>query len=249
MTSAFDLVVAMPCFNEADGLSRSLGDLVGFLRNRQLSFAIVIQDDCSTDSSPEMIRGIQAGISYPIELEENSVNLGHGPTSIRAYARALRFADCPVLFLDSDGQYLLSDLQRVLDLGIKNPNTICVGVRTDRQDPLYRRFVSVILRVIVRARFRVSSSDPNTPVRLYPHHVLEQLSGKIPNDSLIPNIWLTVLAGQFNFVTEEIKIRHRQRVGENRVGSTWRTKNSLRVAPVLRLFRFALRATSELILR
>jgi hypothetical protein len=98
-------------------------------------------------------------------------------------------------------------------------------------------------------RFQVSSSDPNTPVRLYPHHVLEYLSSKIPNHSLVPNIWLTVLAGQSNFVTEEVEIRHRQRVGENRVGSTWRTQNSLRVAPMLRLFRFALRAARELILR
>lgn len=239
----------MPCFNEADGLSKSLGDLVGFLRDRHLTFAIVIQDDCSTDSSPEIIRSVRAGISNPIELEENSVNLGHGPTSIRAYARALRFASCPVLFLDSDGQYLLSDLQRVLDYGIKNPNAIVVGVRTRRLDPRYRRFVSVVLRVIVRLRFRVSSSDPNTPVRLYPHHVLQLLFCGIPDHSLIPNIWLTVLAGESDFVTEEVEIRHCQRVGENRVGSTWRTKNSLRVAPMLRLFRFALRAARELILR
>ena len=48
------LAIAMPVFNEADGIQRTLNDLDAALSNKSESPVIFIQDDCSTDNTREL---------------------------------------------------------------------------------------------------------------------------------------------------------------------------------------------------
>ena len=247
--SRFDLVVVMPCFNEADGLPETLSELIRFLRVRRGNFAIVIQDDKSTDNSVDIIRriGVESGVK--ILLESNQINMGHGPTSLRAYQRALNLESERILFLDSDGQYQVDDLTNILNSGDTSDIPIVIGVRKHRADPSYRRAVSRALKWTIRMRFNVRSSDPNSPVRLFKREVLEALLQRISKDSLIPNIWLTIYANERKLKVVEVGVGHRPRVGGDHVGSTWRTAKLQFLGPVVKFIHFSTRCARELLIR
>ena len=249
MSNDLDLVVAMPCFNEADGLARTMDALISFLHASNLRFGVVVQDDCSTDDSFLILKQLALKVSSPIAVEQNRVNLGHGPTSLRAYVRALQFEPSRVLFLDSDGQYELSDLSKILEIALKSELDVVLGVRGDRHDPLYRRLVTRVLKIVVRQKFGIVAKDPNTPIRLFSARSLRDLLPKVPSYSLIPNIWLTIRAKEGSYSVLEIPVRHRQRAGLATTGTTWRTPERSMFGPVRRFSKFAALAARELITR
>ncbi len=83
------VAVAIPAFNEADGLSgflveidRALAPLVDELR-------IVVVDDASTDGTAEAASASAPQLDGAIETITNQRNEGHGPTLMTAYRRAL----------------------------------------------------------------------------------------------------------------------------------------------------------------
>ena len=249
MVKDLDLVVAMPCFNEADGLAQTMDALISFLVTRNLRSIVVVQDDCSTDESFSILKQLALEVSLPIVTEQNQVNLGHGPTSLRAYTRALEFESSHVLFLDSDGQYELSDLSKIIEIGLRSELNVVLGVRSDRLDPLYRRLVTSALKIVIRLKFGTVAADPNTPIRLFSTKLLQDLLPKVPSQSLVPNIWLTISAKEGSHSVLEIPVRHRQRAGLATTGTTWRTPTRSRFGPVRRFSKFAALAARELITR
>ena len=247
MQNQIDLVLAMPCYNEEDGIEVTIKKLIEFLNNRNQSCVIVIQDDCSTDNSYFLLRELAADCTFPLMVERNVRNLGHGPTSLHAYSRALTFCSRRVLFLDSDGQFEISDLGQILDAG-ETTNVECIlGIRQQRVDPYFRRWASNFLRVMIGIRFGMSTVDPNTPIRLFSTSFLSEVLPRVPANSLIPNIWLTIRGKQLRSRYVEIPIRHRHRAGVATTGSTWRTKRYRRIRPFFRFLRFGTSAGRELL--
>lgn len=237
----------MPCFNEADGLEETLEALIGFLSASGLRFGIVVQDDCSTDASHQLLSQIALRHSQPILIEQNQRNLGHGQTSIRAYSRSLEVGSRWVLFLDSDGQFELEDLRYMVAEATQSRPDVVLGVRQFRVDPWYRRFASRTLRIVLRLRFGIIAKDANTPIRLYSAAVLKELLPTVRVQTIIPNIWLTVVAQKARLCVSQVPIRHRRRAGFGATGTMWRNSRPTLLGPVRRFVRFSTRAAAELL--
>ncbi len=78
-----DISVLIPAYNEEKYLSRCIRSLTN-QHNPQLSFEILVQDDCSTDSTSEVCKSFDTIINY----EKNSQNLGLPATLNRALSRS-----------------------------------------------------------------------------------------------------------------------------------------------------------------
>lgn len=238
------LAVAMPVFNESDGIYETLSELNFAFKNANEDAEFFIQDDKSSDNTLEIISKCTSELNMKISLESNPVNVGHGPTVINAYRRAINCGAEVVLQLDSDGQFNPGELVMLLN-SVRCGADLALGVRKSRVDPWFRILLTKSLRILLFIRFRKHFKDPNSPIRVYKTNVLNDLIYQIPSTALIPNIYLVVVAKLSGKKIENFVVTHRNRRGKNSTGSTWVSKSTIRSQ--IRLIKFAIRALNEFI--
>jgi dolichol-phosphate mannosyltransferase len=235
------VALAIPAFNEADGLGGFLEEIDRAVTPAASDLHIVVVDDASSDGTADAARACAARMSASLEVVTNSHNRGHGPSLITAYRRALAAAPDFVLQVDGDGQFHGSDLRRVLVLLIDEAHAVC-GVRRFRQDSWFRMRMTALLRMYLTSGFSVRARDANCPLRGYDAKLLNHLLESVPEDCLIPNLYLTILAARQEIPLLEVDVSHRVRRGAHAQGTTW----GRGISPVpWRLLRFSALALRE----
>jgi glycosyltransferase involved in cell wall biosynthesis len=236
------VAVAIPAYNEAEGITGFLREIDDALSPHVSSLRLIVIDDASTDGTAAALDGARASLQGELEVMRNGSNLGHGPSVLRGYRRALASGPDYVLQVDGDGQFHGSDLRRVLVLLIDNAHAVS-GVRRFRQDPWFRMRMTRLLRTYVHLHFGVSARDPNCPLRGYEASLLAKLLQALPEDCLIPNLYLTVVASRRGLALLEVDVSHRVRRGGSLSGTTW--ARAARSPIPWRLVQFSVAALRE----
>jgi dolichol-phosphate mannosyltransferase len=236
--------VAMPIFNESDGIAETLTSMDEAFRSSGAIVTVCIQNDVSTDNTLQVLAELSASLHLHIVVETNQQNLGHGPTTFNAYQRALGTGSSIVMQLDSDGQFDASELP-LLCAAIADGRDIVVGIRSNRVDPWFRKLVTFLLRNFLRARYLGRFPDPNSPVRAYSATVLAPMLGKLPAEPLIPNIYLSILAVREKLNVEYVLVSHRERRGFNSTGTMWQSANQWK--KISRLLKFCRKSFRQLL--
>ncbi len=241
-TSKPSVAVAIPAYNEAEGIGGFVREIDRALAPHTSRLHIVVVDDCSTDATSTVLEQTSSELSCVLEVVRNAANLGHGPSVLEGYQRALAAQPDYVLQVDGDGQFHGSDLRRMLVLLIDDAHAVS-GVRRFRQDPWFRMAMTRLVRVYVRASFGVNARDPNCPLRGYEAALLRELLAAVPDGCLIPNLYLTVVAAHRGVALLEVDVSHRVRRGRAAGGTTW-AGGILSPVP-WRLVKFSLQALRE----
>lgn len=214
------VAVAIPAFNEADGIAGFLREIDRVLTPQVSRLSLVVVDDASRDDTVSVLDAVAPTLNCELVLLRNPANQGHGPSLLHAYHCAVQDRPDYVLQVDGDGQFLGGDLRRVLVLLHDGAHAVC-GVRRFRQDPWFRMGMTRMLRGYLAGAFGVRARDANCPLRGYDTALLEQLLPALPPACLIPNLYLTVLAARRGTPLVEVDVSHRVRRGVRTVGSTW----------------------------
>jgi dolichol-phosphate mannosyltransferase len=236
------VAVAIPAYNEADGIEGFLREIVASLEPYVSHLRLVVVDDASSDATASVLEGLETELGGVLEVIRNAQNVGHGPSLMRAYRRALESDPDFVLQVDGDGQFHGSDLRRVLILLMDDAHAVS-GVRRFRVDPWFRMSMSRLVRSYVSLGFAVRSRDPNCPLRGWEARLLRQLLSSLPADALIPNLYLTILSCRRGVPLLEVDVSHRVRRGRSAHGTMWRRR--ARTPIPMRLVRFSLAALRE----
>ena len=237
------VAIAMPVYNEADGLRETLTDLSRIPELLNAQICLFVQDDCSSDNSREIVDQFQ-GSGFRINAETNQRQLGHGPTVHRAYQRALESNPECIVQLDGDGQLMVEDVAKIM-VSLLFESEMAIGIRNNRTGPKHRRLASRLLRQIGYLAFGVNSKDLNSPIRGFRAESLSQILSLVPQTSLIPNVYLSIL-GSRNFKRiNQFDVEDRTRRGSYTVGSVWRKRKGL---PFLnyKFLIFSIRALIEI---
>ncbi len=240
------VAVAVPAYNEADGIAGFLREIDLCLTPHVSALRLVVVDDASTDGTPGVLNALRGELTGELQVLVHAVNRGHGPTVLRAYREALASAPDYVLQVDGDGQFDGSDLRRALVLLIDEAHAVC-GVRRFRQDPWFRMIMTRLVRAYVNVGFAVGARDPNCPLRGYEAPLLAELLRTLPDECLVPNLYLTVIASRWGLALLEVDVSHRVRRGDSAQGTTWNRKSArpLRSPIPWRLVRFSVAALRE----
>jgi dolichol-phosphate mannosyltransferase len=236
------VAVAVPAYNEAEGIAGFLTEIDRALAPHVSALHVVIVDDASSDDTLSVLEAVAPTLEADLTVLSNVANRGHGPSLMRAYRRAIELETDYVLQVDGDGQFHGSDLRRVLVLLMDDAHTV-TGVRRFRVDPWFRMTMSRLVRLYVSASFAVRSRDPNCPLRGYDADLLAQLLRALPDDCLIPNLYLTILAARRGVPLLEVDVSHRVRRGRLAQGTMW--QRGPRSPIPMRLVRFSLEALTE----
>lgn len=226
--------VVMPAFNEAEGIGEFLQELNAELQLWNPAFTVV--DDCSLDNTSEVVSAL-ASAGVPVAVLRNPINSGHGPSTISALTAGLASESPYIVALDGDGQFSASDVRRVLETLASNEGIdIVEGVRSQRDDPWFRKSVSFGTQVLVWTRARQLPADANTPLRAYRRGALAQLLSGIPQNAMTPNLLVSVLSRRGPFTLAQVEVKSLPRRGASEVGTTW--GRGSRLLPSSRFVKF-----------
>jgi len=230
----------MPAYNEDSGIAEFIGELHEHLKEWHPTFFVV--DDCSKDQTVDVATALaEQGIA--IKVVPNEVNSGHGPSTVRALQLGLTNEFELVVAIDGDGQFLGSDVAKIVQLMLESNCDIAEGVRTQRVDPIYRRFVSLTTRLLVFSRSRRFPLDANTPLRVYRVSALRRHLDALNPDTMIPNLVISSNSRRWKMNVQEIEVRSIPRRGLDQSSITW--GKSRRQLPTRRFLKFCLGATKD----
>jgi dolichol-phosphate mannosyltransferase len=232
------VALVMPAYNEADGIAEFLTEIDELLPE----VTVFVVDDCSTDMTSKVVESLSLP-RVDLRLVRNDRNVGHGPTTLQALEMGLASGAEVVIAVDGDGQVLAEDIRRLLDTINAGAAGVVEAVRVNRRESAYRRLTSLATRVITRIRARDTVPDANTPFRAYRRNVLERLIGVVPAESMVPNLWISVVSRRLGLVIQTIEVPSRPRRGTTTEGSTWGVSRIN--LPTRRFMRFCVVALVE----
>lgn len=232
------VALVMPVFNEVDGILSFLREIDNEFRD----LVVIIVDDFSTDSTARVVSEFTPQ-NVTIRLVKNVQNQGHGPTTLRALKEGLGSGAGVVVASDGDGQVSAQDLRRMLTEFQSINCDVLVGVRIGRKESVFRVMTSWGTRVITGVRSRKRILDANTPFRVYSSAALTELLEIVPQESMVPNLWMTVIGQRSLMDVRFTLVNARDRLGITSVGSTW--GRGVRALPSRRFVKFCLLATVE----
>lgn len=237
--------IAMPVFNESDGIATTLLAIDKVLIDNDFAVELFLQDDCSTDQTLKIIEDLTPRLKMAIYIECNESNQGHGPTTFNAYQRAASSENAIILQLDSDGQFEPKELPTLID-AVDVQHQVAMGVRVARTDPWFRKALTSFLSTYLRLSFKCKIGDPNSPIRAYKREILIGLLKDLPHKPLVPNIYLTILANNKQLKVSETEVSHKVREGSSATGTMWRSGRSINFLIPKRLIIFSFKAVFEL---
>ncbi|HWR85178.1 MAG TPA: glycosyltransferase family 2 protein, partial [Rhodoglobus sp.] len=236
------LAVVLPAYNEAEGISGFVDELLEHLQPLASRVSVVIVDDRSTDTTPEVLREL-AEREPRVRVVTAERNRGHGPTALAAYRTGLELDPDVILHVDGDGQFLGADAAAVV-AALDDDTDAVRGVRRGRSDPWFRTVLTRGVRSMVAALTGRGVADVNTPLRAYRPAVLRQLLQASPDEALVPHVHFSLAEARRGLRVREIEVASIPRRGAEATGTMWGQQRNPRLPPA-RLVDFSRSAAGE----
>lgn len=200
-----DLTVVMPVYNEAACICEVLDSWLAVLGRLGVEFTILVLNDGSRDNTAAVLEKYRdtAGVTVV-----NKPNSGHGPTILQGYHTAAAQSQW-VFQVDSDNEMEARHFVRVWEA--REGRDAVIGVRDGRAQPLPRKVISAVSRLIVRLFYGHGIADVNCPFRLMKSAALAPLLEKIPEDTFAPNVAIAGLLVRRRLSVCNVPIPHSDR--------------------------------------
>jgi len=201
------LTILMPAHNEADIIAASVTEWHAEVIAKIPGSRILVIDDASTDGTPKALA--QLAKTLPgFEFIRREVNGGHGKALLFGF-RQIRGEF--IFQTDSDRQYCPADFWRLWER--RDLFDFVFGVREKRQDGGFRKVITTLMRVLNWLLWQVWISDANCPYKLMRTEALETVLKRVPEDSFIPMVMVSILARRLRFRVTEVTVQHLPRRG------------------------------------
>ncbi len=129
------LSIVLPAYNEELAIAQTTHDCLRAVRRFCPNAEVIVVDDGSRDRTGTIADELAARDARVVVVH-NRPNKGYGGALLAGFAAAR--GDL-FFFMDSDGQFTISDIAKLLHVGEQQPGTVVLGYRQQRRDPLVRR--------------------------------------------------------------------------------------------------------------
>lgn len=210
------LSVVVPCFNEVDNVVPCYEEIVRELGD--LTLELIFVDDGSTDGTLEQIRAL-AERDPRVRYLSFTRNYGFEA----AFSAGYRYASQPwILHIDADQQFPADQARVLIDTAAQGYDAV-FGVRTNRQDPLLRRWGTGAFHFIARRVLKMELPFGATAFRLVRAPLAKAVVALRMGN---PHFFATVPRFTDRYTTVQITHRARQR-GTSKVGFGWLASHAI----------------------
>ena len=185
------LIFVIPVYNESEIIEKVVDDII--IELKDIDFKVLLINDGSSDNTLQKITKIKDKYNQRVNYI-NQENIGHGPTLFKGYSYALKNDFDYIFQIDSDNQFEISDFRKLWD--IREKYNLVIGFRKNRKDTFTRIILTRIVRILIQFLFFVRIKDSNCPFRLINKDLLIGCIKLIKSDTLIPNIFISIIAAK-----------------------------------------------------
>ena len=162
----------MPAYNEDETIEQAIDEVLRV--DYPCDFELIIVNDGSTDTTPELL----AGIDDPrVAVFSHDVNQGKGAAMLSGIAKA---TGTHILPFDADLEYVAEDILKLLEPVLRGRCSVVYGVRLFGYNTVYRSYIYAAgNRLLTRATnlmFGSCLSDLHTCLKLIPASILRSLT-------------------------------------------------------------------------
>lgn len=192
--------VVFPAFNEELNLEGVVSSALTILPRLTRSFEIIIVNDGSHDQTG-MVAGRLAGLSETVKVIHHPQNRGYGAALKSGIEQAKKDL---VFFCDSDGQFALEDLSRLLEW--IDRYDMVIGYREKRQDPWHRLLNAKAWNLLVRFLLGLKVHDIDCAFKVFRREIFERI--EIDTVGAMVNTEILTRALRSGFTLKEVPVRH-----------------------------------------
>jgi len=199
--------IVMPAYNEEEIIEKTVREWLGEVISRLPGAELIVVNDCSKDMTGGVLARLAREIPAlrPLTPERNG---GHG--------KALRYGFDQVtqdwvFQTDSDQQHIPSDFWILWEQ--RETTDFLLGVRSTRADGPLRVFISTVLRLTNFVVWGLWIRDANCPFKLMRRQPMEKVLARIPRDSFIPMVMVSILCRKMKYRVSEVVVQHLPRHG------------------------------------
>ena len=226
MNTISSLSLFFPVYNEIAVLETTVSEAHQVLVRLGIGdFEIIIIDDGSTDGSGALADGLAARLDH-VRVVHHSRNLGYGAALSSGFSAATREW---VMYTDSDGQFKLNDLKRLLPYTAQYD--VILGYRDNRQDHIGRVINAWVWTMLVWVVMGLRVRDLDCGFKLFRRQVLHEVLPLSSRGAVISAELLAKLQRQ-NHRYVQVRVRHYpRRFGQPSGASVrviWRALGELR---------------------
>ncbi len=213
------LYIVMPAYNEAENIRQVIRDWYPIVEKfGNADSRLVIFDDGSKDETFSIM--LDEKKNRPLFEPITKPNSGHGATVLAAYHYAIDKINLGggygfIFQTDSDGQTLPSEFEKFWEL--RNSFDMIIGNRHERDEGIFRKIVTLTLRLMLRIIFGVNIVDPNTPFRLFKTATLKKFIDRIPDGQEHSNALIAAMYAKNNLAIKYLPITFKKR----KTGKSW----------------------------
>ncbi|MGB8990436.1 MAG: glycosyltransferase [Desulfobaccales bacterium] len=201
-TSAPEISVVIPVYNEEDNL-RELGErLIRTLTSMGRTFEIIFVDDGSTDRSWELLTTLNGQYPQYVRALQFHRNFGQHQAIFAGFQAARGQV---MVTLDADLQNPPEEIPRLVAKLEEGYDTVG-GWRENRRDSLFRRLPSQLVNYVMSRVTGVKLRDYGCMLRAYRREVIDSINQCQESSSFIP-----ALANLFSHQVAEIPVGHAER--------------------------------------
>ncbi len=197
------LTIVIPCYNEQENIPKVLPDVTAYCLQR--NFRCIVVNDGSKDNS--LIELKKFSNEY-LTVYSHSRNRGYGA----AIKTGIRRCETEyVVTIDADGQHTLEDIDKMLEILIRENADICVGNRNSKGSTALRNFAKSIIVRFSKAFINIKINDLNSGMKMYKTNVVKYMVKFAPNGMPFSDV-IVLLFHQFRFkiIEEPINIKPRE---------------------------------------
>lgn len=205
------VAVILPAYNEEAVIARTVADCLATLAVIAPEHEVIVVDDGSTDRTGEIADALAAG-SNRVRVIHNRPNRGYGGALVAGFEAA----SMPlVFFMDSDGQFSISDLGRLLPFSHRGYRAV-LGYREHRQDPPQRLLMAWAWNRLVSTLFHIRVRDVDCAFKIYDRRLL--LSMEIQARGAMINTEMLAKLVRLDVEFVEVPVRHHPRLSGRSTG-------------------------------
>jgi glycosyltransferase involved in cell wall biosynthesis len=209
--------IVMPAYNEEEIIEKTVREWYVEVISRIPGSELIVVDDCSKDRTGEVLARLAGEIPAlrPLTPERNG---GHGKALRHGFDRVTQDW---VFQTDSDRQHIPSDFWKVWEQRVASD--FVLGVRSTRADGPVRVFITTVMRLANFAVWGLWIRDANCPFKLMRRPAMEKVLLRIPRDSFIPMVMLSILCRKMKYRVTGVVVQHLpRRGGEQSLSGLWK---------------------------
>jgi len=221
----------LPAHNEAENIRTTVENCVTYLENNVSDYEVVVVNDGSSDDTQYIVEGL-ASTNSKVVLVNHPVNTGYGSALRSGFEKA----SCEyIFFMDSDGQFDINDLDRLIPL--LSAKDVVIGYREDRADSLVRSLNAWLYGLYIYLTFGLKVRDMDCAFKVFPTKAYQDIRPIISGGALF-SAELLIKLKRNGFTLREIPVRHFPR----RFG----TQSGASIKVILRMFKESWKLKNEL---